>query len=298
MIDIWQALFTAISRVTSKYDAITASLVSRIQSNANDITILQKRTKQNRQFIERQFTDGRELSQFSWKELSQIARDGTSAEYDIHVGDYKTITVGEYSFKMVIYAIDSYTGAYNDNTKIGHHFDWISEELYPNRYTWKGASNNNGDASDPCPYPVSELFTQLNYSVFPMLPADLKSVIIDKWLMVESRYSPVGKLTSSTNSLWRNVGKLWVPTEYEVTGSIIKGTKPHSAGQSVHYIPFNGNCLKRVKTYGRGGKPESWWLSTVNDGDSVSICIVNTAGAIVSYDASNELAVPICFRIG
>ena len=298
MIDIWQALFTSITRVTTKYDAIVASLVNRVQSNANDITSLQNCVTQNRSFIENQYTDGKELSQYSWNELAQIAKDGTSQRYDIHVGDYKTITVGSYSFKMVIYAIDSYTGAYHDGVKIGHHFDWISEELYPERWTWKGASNNNGDASDGCPYPVSELFTQLNYSLLPLLPSDLKAVIIDKWLMVESRYSPVGRLSSSTESIWRNIGKLWVPTEYEVFGSVIRGTKPHSAGQAIQYVPFTGNCLKRIKTYGRNGNPEPWWLLTVNDGDSVNICTVSTAGAIAPNDASNELAVPICFRIG
>ena len=104
---------------------------------------------------------------------------------------------------------------------------------------------------------------------------------------MEYRYSASGALTDGTSWGWQDLGPLWVPLEYEIFGSTIWGTKGWSQGQGVQYPIFANSFLNRIKGAGNGG----------GRGGSTYCVRVNDDGHSDNWLASNELYVPVCFRI-
>ena len=93
------------------------------------------------------------------------------------------------------------------------------------------------------------------------------------------------------------MGKLWVPSEYEVFGSIVWGTKGYSQNGGVQYPIFANSWKSRQKGVGHNGARSTWWLASVNSGNSTHCCLVDYTGFPSSYYASAALGVPLCFRI-
>lgn len=242
-----------------------------------------------------QLYEGRELSEYTW---SQIKTKIQNADFeDLRVGDYKTITLtGGEVVKMQIAGIDTYYRT--TDQQLGHHIDWISKDCLTDYVQWNTTNNNNGSADSPYPYEVSNVKKYLNETIYPKLPSDVQAVISNKKTLMEQRYSASGALTDSTTWGWLDLGKLWLPNEYEVFGSIVWGTKGWSQGQAVQYPLFANSYKHRIKGKGNGGGRCAWWLSTVASGNSTTCCHVNYAGRANNSNASNTgVGVPVCFRI-
>ncbi|MBQ8913912.1 MAG: hypothetical protein IJ054_07715, partial [Lachnospiraceae bacterium] len=139
----------------------------------------------------------------------------------LRVGDYITWTLNGETIKSKIAGLNTYRRT-TDN-EVGWHIDFISEDCYSQTVQWNTTNNNNGNAQNSCPYMASNLKTFLE-SLEANLPTALKNVITNKRALLETRYSSSGALTSSTGWGWQDMGKLWVPTEYEVFGSVCWGT--------------------------------------------------------------------------
>lgn len=218
-----------------------------------------------------------------------------AANFDgLHVGDYIPIYMGDYLIKMQIAGMDTYYKT-TDN-QLGHHIDWISKDCYPDTVKWFTENNNNGTSDEAAPYLKSTVKTFLNKLV-SSLPTEVQEVISGKRFLLESRYSASGSLTDSTAWAWEDLGKLWIPAEFEVFGTCIWSTKPYGAGQAVQYPLFANGYLNRIKGTGDGGNRASWWLLSVCSGASTSACIINRDGYAHYNGCSNALRVPICFRI-
>lgn len=242
-----------------------------------------------------QLYEGREISEYTWEQLKAKC---ASVDYDdIRVGDYKTITLtGGEIVRMQIAGIDTYYRTTDQN--IGHHIDWISKDCLVQTAQWNTTNNNNGVTGvSPNPWTVSNIKKYLNETVYPKLPADVKSVITQKRALIEIRHSDNGPLTDSTGWSWGDVGNLWLPSEYEVFGSVVWGTKGYSGGQHVQYPLFANSYKHRIKGLGDGGNRCTWWLSTVASGHSTACCGVNHHGLATGSYASNSSGVPVCFRI-
>ena len=136
-------------------------------------------------------------------------------------------------------------------------------------------------------------------SVYSLLPAALQSVIITKRQLTESRYSAAGLLTDSSTWLWGNMGKLWLPNEFEVYGSSVFSTKGYANSNAVQYPFFAGSAgyKGRLKTNSSGSRV-AWWFSVAYSGDSTFACHVNSNGGVIySYCSNTNIYVPLCFRI-
>lgn len=243
-----------------------------------------------------QLYEGRELSEYTW---SQIKTKIKNADFeDLRVGDYKTITLtGGEVVKMQIAGIDTYYGT-TDQQPLRHHIDWISKDCLTDYVQWNTANNNNGSADTPYPYLVSNVYNYLNNTIYPKLPSDVQAVISEKRTLLETRYSASGALTDSTSWEWQNLGKLWLPSEYEVFGSVVWGTKGYSQQQAVQYPLFANSYKHRNKGKGNGGGRCGWWLSTVSSGESTTCCRVSANGhANYSHTSLTYVGVPVCFRI-
>lgn len=213
----------------------------------------------------------------------------------IHVADYIPITMNGETVKMQVAGIDSYYRT--TDQQLSHHIDFISKDCFSQTVQWNTTNNNNGDSTSPYPYMVSNLHTFLTTTLYNYLPAAVKAVISNKRMLMEQRYSASGALTDGTSWGWQDLGPLWVPTEYEVFGSVIWGTKGWSEGQGLQYPIFANSFLNRIKGAGNGGGRCYWWLASVRSGDSTSCVGVHSGGNSDSWSAGHGLRVPVCFRI-
>ena len=212
----------------------------------------------------------------------------------LHVGDYIPIYMGDYLMKMQIAGINTYTRT--TDQELGWHIDWISKDCYPDTVQWFTENNNNGTAANAAPYMKSTVKAFLD-GLVAKLPAEVQEVISSKRFLLESRYSASGVLTDSTSWAWADLGKLWIPSEYEVFGSCIWSTQPWGAGQAVQYPIFANNWINRIKGAGDGGGRAYWWLLSVCGGYSTNACSVSGGGFANYYNCSLANRVPVCFRI-
>lgn len=71
------------------------------------------------------------------------AREQAGDYSGIHVNDWLTLTANNVAFKARIIGIDTYTG-YGSPNEVGHHIDWMLEELWPTIKPINPANYNNG----------------------------------------------------------------------------------------------------------------------------------------------------------
>lgn len=213
----------------------------------------------------------------------------------LHVGDYVQFTVGADTVQAQIAGMDTYyrTGS----SELGHHIDFISRDCMSVTYQWNTTNLNNGNGTNTAPWMVSALKASLD-GLVTSLPAGLQSVVVTKQAMIETRYTSGSTLTDSTGWAWNDMGKLWVPSEFEVYGTIVWGTRGYSQNGGVQYPIFGNSWKNRIKGGVHNGGRMSWWLSSVSGGNSTYCCSVNGYGYPHFGEASSYGKVPLCFRIG
>ena len=239
-----------------------------------------------------------EIATYSDDPWAWIKARITAADYNgLNIGDYIPFSMGGNEIKAQIAGIDTYYRA--NDVETGHHIDFISKDCYPTPVPWNTTNINNGNATNAAPWMVCNLKNVINTTWYNSLPAALQAQIIEKRLHIETRYTSGSTLTDSTSWAWNDIGKLWVPSEFEVYGSIVWGTKGYSQNGSVQYPIFAGNSEKRIKNQGDGGDRCHWWLLSVYGGNSTHCCHVTSSGFAYYASASGAtVCAPVCFRIG
>lgn len=239
----------------------------------------------------------------------------------IHVKDYISVTcTNGYTFDAQVAGINPYLD-FGDTELTTWHIDFVSRELWPDAHVWNKVDYNNGLSGSGKQYPwtccdvyhfinslsgnvpngttVNPSTVSVNYSstgVFDKLPTALKNVIVEKSANTGGRYSANGLLTDDNTYGTKNLGKLWVPTEMEVYGCSVWGTRGYSQGDGVQYPLFRDQKMRIKRT--SGGARSDWWLLNPSSGYSTDICRVTATGIANRYNASATwLRVPVCFRI-
>jgi hypothetical protein len=222
----------------------------------------------------------------------------TAVDYiGLHVGDYIPFVMNGNTIKAQIAGIDTYYRA--NDVETGHHIDFISKDCYPVAVQWNTTDVNNGNSTNAAPWMVSNIKSVLNTTWYNYLPAALKTQIIEKRALIETRYTAGQTLIDSTSWAWNDIGKLWVPSEGEVYGTAHWGTKGYSSIQNAEYPIFAASWRNRIKGIGDGGPRCHWWLLSVRGGGSSYSCGVYYYGYAIYYNASSTgVYAPVCFRIG
>ena len=177
-------------------------------------------------------------------------------------------------------------------TGTGTEYPWLASDLYHWLNSLSGQVPNGTD--------LNPAVTHVDYTqdgLYYYLPQELKSVIVEKRAYLPKRYSASGLLSDDNSGGWENIGKLWLPSEFEVYGAPVWGGKGgHStAGNCVQYPIFVHN-MSRVKN--RGGSRDHWWVLSVYSGAPTHWCFVGNYGNPGYNGASNgSIAAPVCFRI-
>lgn len=236
----------------------------------------------------------------------------------LHVGDYIPFTTTNgHTFQAQIAGVNSYKGY--GYSKVGNHIDFITRELWPDTFPMNPVNFNNGTSSDTkVPWLASNGYLFVNslagqvpngttlpldmvdkdYTAGGMyfyLPDDLKSVIVEKLIYAPTRYSASGVLTNDNDAAWVNLGKLWLPDEFEVTGARLMTTTGWLGGGYVQYPIFAWN-MNRVKCV--NDNRAYWWLSSALAVNSASFLAVYSDGRLRFNGASTANRAPFCFRIG
>lgn len=248
----------------------------------------------------------------------------------IHIADYipfdVTISGDTYTYNAQVAGINTYKKYGNPRT--GNHIDFICDELWHERHAINKVNFNNGIAAAGSqeavqePWLCSDLYhwlnsksgyvpngtsaggspTSVNYTsggMYYYLPNALKNVIAEKNLYLPRRYNASSVLTDDSGGSWVDIGKLWVPAEFEVIGAQLWGTKGHgAAGTPVQYPLFAYNS-KRIMARNGDNVYDNWWLLNASAGESGRWCYVAPYGTVVgnSSVSSSNVGVPICFRI-
>lgn len=284
-------------------DALEAELEEMAQQNENRFTAVDDALELIMQDNDRIYP-GRDLTSVFALEIAQYsdawawikARIKAHNFTGIHVADYIPITMNGQTVKMQVAGIDTYYRT--TDQQLSHHIDFISKDCFNQPVKWNTTNTNNGTSAENSPYMVSNLHTFLTTTLYGYLPAEVKAVISNKRMLMEYRYSASGALSDSTSWGWKDLGPLWVPTEYEVFDSCIWGTKGWSQGQAIQYPIFANSYLHRIKGQGNGGSRCNWWLASVTSGSSSGCVVVYLSGDSYHWGyASYELCVPVCFRI-
>lgn len=264
-----------------------------------------------------------EIDGSPWTWIKNRIQDGDFA--GIYVGDYIPFTADGNSYQAQIAGINTYTG-YGDNyAAVGNHIDFITKEVWPTGHVINQVRYNNGTSAEDSPWLASDMYHWLNSKsgtvpngttygggsgqsvnytssgVYYYLPTALKNVIAEKTLAIETRYTTATQsvLTESNGFKWANIGKLWLPTELEVTGTLGRGTKTFSTMGSIQYPLFANTYVNRRKVLANTSDTRaSWWTMTPSGEGTGVWCYMHISGYAQHYYTDHtSYRVPICFRI-
>lgn len=249
-----------------------------------------------------------------WAWITAREADGN---YDgIRIADYIPVTANGKTYKARILGIDVYTGSYT--TEIGHHIDWMFDEPWDDGYHNINIVNyNNGISSQKSPWLCSAAYIFLNSlsgeipngtgvnpptvtqdsttgGVYYYLPDKLKTKIVPKYAAISTRYSSSDLITEPDGNLFADVGKIWIPSEFEVYGSGIWANSPFETASAIHYPYF---CNVSRRTMRRDGARRTWWLLNAPIGSTDRWCCCNRNGtAERTIPRLGECCFVVCFR--
>lgn len=220
------------------------------------------------------------LEAATWNEIKTAIENGTFTSF-ASVGDTKTFQINNKIYTAEVVSINDGTGDasswYPNNT-----VDFISTELYETTYQYN--STNVADGG----FPSSALRGTLINTIYPLLPSDLKNVIIAK----SHSYNINVNGTMATDST-----NLWLPTRFEMGGSVNNQAPGETESNNKIYT-----LSSKIKNK-NGGSANNWWLGSLyapaGGGNSTSFWSMGSNGKIGINSASlSGVGVPICFRLG
>ena len=215
----------------------------------------------------------------------------------IRIGDYLPCALNNGKSTVLNYQVGSIDQYYNvGDTANGHHITLVPSEVYPEYIPFNTANANNGTADETNPWRASNLFRWCNETFYGYLPTAWKNALKDIRVYNPIRYSASGTLTDDNSGKWMNLGKVWVPSEIEVWGSVRLGT-PHN-------VPVLIACTDRQLPIFEGGRTvvrsrSYWWERCPAAGSSTYVCYVSYSGHSNATLATSEWVRPLpCFHIG
>lgn len=219
----------------------------------------------------------------------------------MRVGDYIDVPLvsasgvtSQQSVRFLLAHIDPYLWC-DDHSK-GHHLAFVASAPIAVASTVTGAANssylmwnttntNQGTADQKCPYPNSNL-KAWETAFEACLPEGLTKYLLTQRVLLEERYSASGALSDSNSWSWQDIGKVWSPSEMEVYGCPVWGTKGYSVGFDCQFDLF------RDTAHRLNGTRYAWWLRSVMGGSSSDVCYVHSYGYASGHWATNTWVRP------
>lgn len=209
---------------------------------------------------------------------------------------------------------------YGDTEVTKYHIDFICDEVWPNNHVWNKVNYNNGIAAEPSPWLASDLYYFLNSlsgnvpngtgadpatvavdytstGVLDKFPAWLRGAIVERRSREPTRYSAGNLLTDDASVEWKNIGKLWVPSEIEYYGFIGYGTRKGVSVGTDHIYPLLRDGKMRIKRKSGADRLDFWLRRAYSGGSTHATFCSSGGGAAHTECAITWVATPVCFRI-
>ena len=218
----------------------------------------------------------------------------------MRIGDWIDIALTNGS--VVRYVVAAFDHYYNcGDAAMGHHIVMVPTAAIPvsgdyavngSYIMWNTTNNNNGKADETSPYLASNLHKWEAEVFLPLFPAAWQNVMRNHRSLVETRYSASGTLTEGNNWKWADLGKIWSPSEMEVYGCLVWGTKGWSQGMDSQFPLFR-------ETKNRIRPRVTWWLRSGRGGSSTHACYVHAHGHANYGSCTYTWIRPLpCFLVG
>ena len=284
---------------------MSADLKFVVDSATEDITGLAStdifESKLSDRFLGADMNKGKELTE-TWAALSKRIKAGDTS--NIHIGDWKKITIDTEDIIMEVAGVNTYYRC--GDQEIKYHVDFISRDCMKTAVQMRAEAKNNGKSNDvKNPFMSSTLFDSINNTsngILSKLPDDLKDLVIQKRALVEAKYNASSQVNASTGWDWKDMGKIWLPTEREVFGDSIwcEQTWSGGGGCNIQYPIFAGVKNSLIKHKGNGVEDAAvWWTASAATGSATEFVTVNNQGSSEKKAANaGEVYIPLCFRIG
>ena len=214
----------------------------------------------------------------------------------LRVGDYIDVPLvsasgvaSQQSVRFLLAHIDPYL--YCGDSSKGHHIAFVASAPVAVAKTvagvandsflmWNTTNTNQGTADQKNPYLGSNL-KAWEKAFEACLPEGLTKYLLTQRVLLEERYSASGPLSDSNSWSWQDIGKVWSPSEMEVYGCPVWGTKGYSVGFDCQFDLFR-DTAHRIN-----GNRCSWWLRSVAPGSASYVCYVTNNGAAYCHSATS-----------
>ncbi len=221
----------------------------------------------------------------SWDTIIKTVKNGNTSFY--HVGDTKEIDMGSFGTHTIRIANTSTpdecaTDGFSQ-TACGFVLEFAD---IITTHVMNSTSTNAGG------WPAKSMRTYVNSDIYNALPSDLKSKIIDTYV--------VSGHGSSDSANFTSTDKLYLLSTMEVWGSNPGNDTATAETRQLDYYKAQGvttsNYSGAIKQY--NGSNYYWWLRAATSNLSNSFYIVYTEGDWTYYIANNTYGVAPAFRIG
>ena len=214
----------------------------------------------------------------------------------LRVGDYIDVPLvsasgvaSQQSVRFLLAHIDPYL--YCGDSSKGHHIAFVASAPVAVAKTvagvandsflmWNTTNTNQGTADQKNPYLGSNL-KAWEKAFEACLPEGLTKYLLTQRVLLEERYSASGPLSDSNSWSWQDIGKVWSPSEMEVYGCPVWGTKGYSVGFDCQFDLFR-DTAHRIN-----GNRYYWWLRSVASGSASDVCYVSYNGLAIYYSATS-----------
>ena len=264
---------------------------------------------------------------YTYDFISDTLQSGNYSEY-LKDGDWFELNTADGGTYKMYANIDTYYGEGETGKKIGHHIDFIADNVIYGSSSYSNGSqiytsynknawfmnndktyyvygNSNGVANETSPFlansttyrsPDGGIIDKLNSYYTNYIPSSLKAHIIKKYHKVPTRYQSGTGLTADNGSKWAELPYLWIPYEREVHGKNYWSTETYEAHMKTYHSFINIPNFAIKKDTKDTSESCHWWLASASTTNATFATVhkvgsINNNNACVWYQGT-----PLCFR--
>lgn len=236
----------------------------------------------------------------------------------IHIGDFFPITLNgtfhdaatdtektiNANVKMEVAAINPYL-RHGDTELTAQHILLCSRDCLPPTLQMRSENSTWFDTTQVNPWRGSALWETLNNAdngIIKLLEATEIGPYVFKGPNNKGMRAMLATMAAGAGGpnswAWTDRGKLFLPEEREVYGSIVwSSASGYNAGDLYNQWPiFAGSSRHIMKGAGDGGSRSNWWLETASSATSFAN-VYDNGIAGNGYAANTYIRVPLCFLL-
>ena len=267
---------------------------------------------------------------FTYNNLSEILNSGEYEGY-IKDGDWIELSTPDGGTYKMYANVDTYYGEGEEGKEIGHHIDFISEELiygstsrengtniyrstdinswrmnYNTSYDANGSNNGVADETSPFLANTTEyrgkqggIIDKLDAYYVANINDGLKAHIVKKYHKVPTRYS--GNMKNDDGTKWAEMPYLWIPYEKEVWGdNTNNSTTGAYESHMKQYQTFSSKGIDfrlKIDKKDTANSPWYWWTASAGSGNNTYYRGIHANGNAHEFYAYYwSCGAPLCFR--